>query len=78
MLCYTIDSTIWSYLLSTESFEGLIFFAQAQAETLHHLVQSRQGAAEVLQETRCKAAAKQMETALFTADTGHQVREVRS
>ncbi|XP_031451473.1 centrosome-associated protein 350 isoform X3 [Phasianus colchicus] len=57
--------------------------AQAHAETLHHLVQSRQEAVEVLQEavevlqeTRCKAAAKQVETALLTTDAGHQVREM--
>uniref|UniRef100_G1MV69 CAP-Gly domain-containing protein n=1 Tax=Meleagris gallopavo TaxID=9103 RepID=G1MV69_MELGA len=50
--------------------------AQAHAETLHHLVQSRQEAVEVLQETRCKAAAKQVETALLTTDMGHQVREM--
>uniref|UniRef100_A0A669PKT4 Centrosomal protein 350 n=1 Tax=Phasianus colchicus TaxID=9054 RepID=A0A669PKT4_PHACC len=31
---------------------------------------------ELLQETRCKAAAKQVETALLTTDAGHQVREM--
>ncbi|XP_065601049.1 centrosome-associated protein 350 [Cyrtonyx montezumae] len=50
--------------------------AQAHAETLQHLVQSRQEAVEVLQETMCKAAAKQVETALLNTDTGHQVREM--
>ncbi|NXJ05146.1 CE350 protein, partial [Odontophorus gujanensis] len=50
--------------------------AQAHAETLQHLVQSRQEAVEVLQETTCKAAAKQVEPALLTTGTGHQVREM--
>uniref|UniRef100_A0A669PME4 Centrosomal protein 350 n=1 Tax=Phasianus colchicus TaxID=9054 RepID=A0A669PME4_PHACC len=31
---------------------------------------------ELLQETRCKAAAKQVETALLTTDAGHQVHSV--
>ncbi|OXB84284.1 UNVERIFIED_CONTAM: hypothetical protein H355_007167 [Colinus virginianus] len=52
--------------------------AQAHAEALQHLVQSRQEAVEVLQETMCKAAAKQVEAALLATDTGHQVREVSS
>ncbi|KFW06444.1 Centrosome-associated protein 350, partial [Eurypyga helias] len=47
--------------------------AQVHAESLQHLVQSRQEAA---QETPCKAAAKQVETALLTADPAHQVREM--
>ncbi|XP_042661378.1 centrosome-associated protein 350 isoform X2 [Tyto alba] len=43
------------------------------AESLQHLVQSRQ---EAVQETPCKAAAKQPETALLTTDTAHQIREM--
>ncbi|NXH70256.1 CE350 protein, partial [Hydrobates tethys] len=47
--------------------------AQVHAESLQHLVQSRQ---EALQETPCKAAAKQAETALLAADAAHQIREM--
>ncbi|XP_014798933.1 PREDICTED: centrosome-associated protein 350 [Calidris pugnax] len=47
--------------------------AQVHAESLQHLVQSRQEAA---QETPCKAAAKQAETALLTTDAAHQIREM--
>ncbi|NWW87633.1 CE350 protein, partial [Rhynochetos jubatus] len=47
--------------------------AQVHAESLQHLVQSRQ---EAVQETPCKAAAKQVETALLTADPAHQLREM--
>ncbi|XP_009949368.1 PREDICTED: centrosome-associated protein 350, partial [Leptosomus discolor] len=47
--------------------------AQVHAESLQHLVQSRQ---EALQETPCKAAAKQAETALLTTDAAHQIREM--
>ncbi|KAM9280432.1 centrosome-associated protein 350 isoform 3-T3 [Cariama cristata] len=43
------------------------------AESLQHLAQSRQ---EAVQETSCKAAAKQAETALLTADAAHQIREM--
>ncbi|XP_068272878.1 centrosome-associated protein 350 isoform X3 [Nyctibius grandis] len=43
------------------------------AESLQHLVQSRQ---EAVQETPCKAAAKQAETALPTTDAAHQIREM--
>ncbi|XP_051480645.1 centrosome-associated protein 350 isoform X3 [Apus apus] len=43
------------------------------AESLQHLVQARQ---EVVQETPCKAAAKQAETALLTAGAAHQIREL--
>ncbi|XP_054690437.1 centrosome-associated protein 350 isoform X10 [Grus americana] len=43
------------------------------AESLQHLVQSRQ---EAVQETSCKAAAKQVETALLTTDTAHQICEM--
>ncbi|XP_035756684.1 centrosome-associated protein 350 isoform X3 [Egretta garzetta] len=43
------------------------------AESLQHLVQSRQ---EVVQETPCKAAAKQVETALLTTDAAHQIHEM--
>ncbi|XP_054690438.1 centrosome-associated protein 350 isoform X11 [Grus americana] len=47
--------------------------AQVHAESLQHLVQSRQ---EAVQETSCKAAAKQVETALLTTDTAHQICEM--
>ncbi|XP_061860268.1 centrosome-associated protein 350 isoform X2 [Colius striatus] len=47
--------------------------AQVHAESLQHLVQSRQ---EVVQETPCKAAAKQTEAALLTTDAAHQKREM--
>ncbi|NXE75331.1 CE350 protein, partial [Cochlearius cochlearius] len=47
--------------------------AQVHAESLQHLVQSRQ---EVLQETPCKAAAKQAETALLTTDAAHKIHEM--
>ncbi|NXL84522.1 CE350 protein, partial [Alectura lathami] len=50
--------------------------AQVHAESLQHLVQSRQEAVEALQETMCKAAAKQVETALLSTDAAHQVREM--
>ncbi|XP_063200775.1 centrosome-associated protein 350 isoform X1 [Chroicocephalus ridibundus] len=43
------------------------------AESLQHLVQSRQ---EAVQETTCKAAAKQAETALLATDAAHQIREM--
>ncbi|XP_074953020.1 centrosome-associated protein 350 isoform X3 [Phalacrocorax aristotelis] len=43
------------------------------AESLQHLVQSRQ---EAVQETPCKAAAKQVETALLATDAAHQIREM--
>ncbi|XP_074733062.1 centrosome-associated protein 350 isoform X3 [Strix uralensis] len=43
------------------------------AESLQHLVQSRQEAA---QEAPCKAAAKQAETTLLATDTAHQIREM--
>ncbi|KAM6327445.1 centrosome-associated protein 350 isoform 2-T3 [Podargus strigoides] len=43
------------------------------AESLQRLVQSRQ---EAVQETPSKAAAKQAETALLTADGAHQIREM--
>ncbi|NWH55953.1 CE350 protein, partial [Geococcyx californianus] len=46
--------------------------AQVHAESLQHLVQSRQ---EAVQDTSCKAAAKQAETALLSADAAHQIRE---
>ncbi|NWW51260.1 CE350 protein, partial [Pedionomus torquatus] len=45
--------------------------AQVHVESLQHLVQSRQ---EAVQETPCKAAAKQAETALLTPDAAHQIR----
>ncbi|NXO47011.1 CE350 protein, partial [Aramus guarauna] len=47
--------------------------AQVHAESLQHLVQSRQ---EAVQEIPCKAAAKQVETALLTIDTAHQICEM--
>ncbi|NXE22122.1 CE350 protein, partial [Ardeotis kori] len=47
--------------------------AQVHAESLQHLVQSRQ---EAGQETPCKAAAKQAETALLTTDAAHQICEM--
>ncbi|NXK26088.1 CE350 protein, partial [Arenaria interpres] len=47
--------------------------AQVHAESLQHLVQSRQ---ETAQETPCKAAAKQAETALLATETAHQIREM--
>ncbi|KFU87367.1 Centrosome-associated protein 350 [Chaetura pelagica] len=47
--------------------------AQVHAESLQHLVQARQ---EAVQETPCKAAAKQAETALLTAGAAHQIREI--
>ncbi|NWX42404.1 CE350 protein, partial [Steatornis caripensis] len=47
--------------------------AQVHAESLQHLVQSRQ---EAVQETACKAAAKQAETALVAADAAHQIHEM--
>ncbi|KAM6397064.1 centrosome-associated protein 350 isoform 2-T2 [Pluvialis apricaria] len=47
--------------------------AQIHADSLQHLVQSRQ---EAVQETPCKAAAKQVETAFLTADAAHQIREM--
>ncbi|NXV13567.1 CE350 protein, partial [Cepphus grylle] len=47
--------------------------AQVHAESLQHLVQSRQ---EAVQETPCKAAAKQAETALLATDAAHQIREM--
>ncbi|KAM6128861.1 centrosome-associated protein 350 isoform 3-T4 [Phoenicopterus ruber ruber] len=43
------------------------------AESLQHLVQSRQ---EAVQEAPCKAAAKQAETALLATDAAHQIREM--
>ncbi|NXC41098.1 CE350 protein, partial [Penelope pileata] len=50
--------------------------AQVHAESLQHLAQSRQEAVEALQETPCKAAARQVETTLLTTDAAHQVREM--
>ncbi|KAM9283740.1 centrosome-associated protein 350 isoform 4-T5 [Morus bassanus] len=47
--------------------------AQVHAESLQHLVQSRQDA---VQETPCKAAARQAETALLATDAAHQIREM--
>ncbi|KFQ46568.1 Centrosome-associated protein 350 [Nestor notabilis] len=47
--------------------------AQVHAESLQHLIQACQ---EAVQETPCKAPAKQAETALLTADTAHQIREM--
>ncbi|XP_057885978.1 centrosome-associated protein 350 isoform X5 [Melospiza georgiana] len=47
--------------------------AQVHAESLQQLVQSRQ---EAGQEPPCKAAAKQAEPALLSADAAHQLREV--
>ncbi|NXC73430.1 CE350 protein, partial [Anhinga anhinga] len=47
--------------------------AQVHAESLQHLVQSRQ---EAVQETPCKAAAKQAEAALLATDAAHQIREM--
>ncbi|NXN44574.1 CE350 protein, partial [Rhinoptilus africanus] len=47
--------------------------AQVPAESLQHLVQSRQ---EGVQETPCKAAAKQAEAALLATDAAHQIREM--
>ncbi|KFQ61338.1 Centrosome-associated protein 350, partial [Pelecanus crispus] len=47
--------------------------AQVHAESLQHLVQSRQ---EAVQETPCKVAAKQVETALLTTDAAHQICEM--
>ncbi|NWR56252.1 CE350 protein, partial [Bucorvus abyssinicus] len=47
--------------------------AQVHAESLQHLVQSRQ---EAVQESPCKAVAKQAETALVSADAAHQIREM--
>ncbi|NXP66591.1 CE350 protein, partial [Chloropsis cyanopogon] len=47
--------------------------AQVHAESLQQLVQSRQ---EAGQEPPCKAAAKQAEPALLSADASHQLREV--
>uniref|UniRef100_A0A672U8E3 Centrosomal protein 350 n=1 Tax=Strigops habroptila TaxID=2489341 RepID=A0A672U8E3_STRHB len=43
------------------------------AESLQHLVQARQ---EAVQETPCKAPAKQAETALLATDAAHQIREM--
>ncbi|XP_038039145.2 centrosome-associated protein 350 isoform X1 [Anas platyrhynchos] len=42
------------------------------AESLQHLVQSRQEAVDVLQEPTCKVTAKQAETALLTTDAAHR------
>ncbi|KAK9403894.1 putative centrosomal protein [Crotalus adamanteus] len=50
--------------------------AQAHAESLHHLAHSHQEAAETLQETTSKIATHQLETALLTADTARQIREM--
>ncbi|KFV07510.1 Centrosome-associated protein 350 [Tauraco erythrolophus] len=47
--------------------------AQVHAESLQHLVQPRQ---EAVQESPCKAAAKQAENALLAADAAHQIREM--
>ncbi|KGL99574.1 Centrosome-associated protein 350 [Charadrius vociferus] len=47
--------------------------AQVHVDSLQHLIQSRQ---EAVQETPCKAAAKQVETALLAADAAHQIREM--
>ncbi|NXN76850.1 CE350 protein, partial [Himantopus himantopus] len=47
--------------------------AQIHADSLQHLIQSRQ---EAVQETPCKAAAKQVETALLATDAAHQIREM--
>ncbi|XP_065530126.1 centrosome-associated protein 350 isoform X4 [Lathamus discolor] len=47
--------------------------AQVHAESLQHLVQARQ---EAIQETPCKAPAKQAETVLLTTDAAHQTREM--
>ncbi|NXL41591.1 CE350 protein, partial [Podilymbus podiceps] len=47
--------------------------AQVHAESLQHLVQSRQ---EAVQETPCKAAAKQAESTLLATDAAHQIREM--
>ncbi|NWQ90090.1 CE350 protein, partial [Burhinus bistriatus] len=47
--------------------------AQVHAESLQHLVQSQQ---ETVQETPCKAAAKQAETALLATDAAHQICEM--
>ncbi|NXX86328.1 CE350 protein, partial [Urocolius indicus] len=47
--------------------------AQVHAESLQHLVQSRQ---DTVQETPCRAAAKQAEAALLTTDAAHQMREL--
>ncbi|XP_010191702.1 PREDICTED: centrosome-associated protein 350-like, partial [Mesitornis unicolor] len=46
--------------------------AQFHAESLQHLVQSRQ---EAVQETPCKTAAKQAEVALVATDAAHQMCE---
>uniref|UniRef100_A0A670Y954 Centrosomal protein 350 n=1 Tax=Pseudonaja textilis TaxID=8673 RepID=A0A670Y954_PSETE len=50
--------------------------AQAHAESLHQLAQSHQEAAETLQDTTSKIATHQLETALLTADTARQIREM--
>ncbi|NXA25463.1 CE350 protein, partial [Ibidorhyncha struthersii] len=47
--------------------------AQVHADSLQHLIQSRQ---EAVQETSCKAAAKQVETALLATEAAHQIREM--
>ncbi|XP_061201555.1 centrosome-associated protein 350 isoform X4 [Neopsephotus bourkii] len=47
--------------------------AQVHAESLQHLVQARQ---EAVQETPCKASAKQEETVHLTTDAAHQTREM--
>ncbi|XP_033007200.1 centrosome-associated protein 350 [Lacerta agilis] len=50
--------------------------AQGHAESIQHLVQSQQETAGVLQETTCKIAAQQVETALLTTDAARQIREM--
>lgn len=55
---------------------NLYHHVQAHAESLHLLAQSHHEAAETLQDTTSKIATHQLETALLTADTARQIREV--
>ncbi|XP_034977663.2 centrosome-associated protein 350 isoform X2 [Zootoca vivipara] len=50
--------------------------AQGHAESIQQLVQSQQETVGALQETTCKIAAQQMETALLTTDAARQIREM--
>jgi len=52
-----------------------VLSAQIHAESLQNLAQARQ---EPVQESSCKAAAKQAGTALLPTDAAYQLCEVRS
>ncbi|NWX88487.1 CE350 protein, partial [Nothoprocta pentlandii] len=63
-------------LESQRQLEELFFSAQVHAESLQQLVQARQEAVEIMQESTCKIVAKQVEAALLTTDAARQIREM--